>query len=454
MRRTKEVASEMGIDVAWNCAISLRPLDEDGDDDYHMDTFGMADFNAKLPHGVDAVIRHLKDVDNVPLLVRLYTDVTKKSTAEMVQIFREHSDTVLTIGLSHVSHNDEIFSVSSLSIGISLSFQGENQSQTIHPEITENSRVNDSSHLYTHMLSPREVSITSSISSNSCVFNMTLEHGLVNLPSLIAIGRKTLNAGTAATRFMIVAYTSFSFLILLAPCSVSNSIPFIPGIGSILYLLLVVPSLGIAMGFTELDKDAMTVVPMKNIKSESFSRDEPQKLAMYITMKGLVPAAFSQIIYLIAFGTLIIEFDSSLIVDECGSTVISWVDVLHCDMLHSYAGRATLSSGALVIAYHTLCMIAMSASFLSGTIPIFSKPTPLQKNKPWALTAIFGILIVVLYLSLTLESGGLNALPWYFYFLSLVSPLFCLAVCEIVKMQEKKHEERAAKMRRLQFETR
>ena len=27
MRRTKEVASEMGIDVAWNCAISLCPLD-------------------------------------------------------------------------------------------------------------------------------------------------------------------------------------------------------------------------------------------------------------------------------------------------------------------------------------------------------------------------------------------------------------------------------------------
>jgi hypothetical protein len=30
------------------------------------------------------VKRHLKDVDNVPLLVSLFTDVTRKSTCEMV----------------------------------------------------------------------------------------------------------------------------------------------------------------------------------------------------------------------------------------------------------------------------------------------------------------------------------------------------------------------------------
>ena len=75
----------MGIDVAWNCAISLRPLDE-GTDDYYRMTSNYADWdvNAKLPHGVEDVKRHLKEVDNVPLLVSLYTDVTKKTTAEMV----------------------------------------------------------------------------------------------------------------------------------------------------------------------------------------------------------------------------------------------------------------------------------------------------------------------------------------------------------------------------------
>jgi hypothetical protein len=75
MRRTKEVASQMGIDVAWNCAISLRPLGEGEDDQYRMkSTYADWDINAKLPHGIDQVRKHLKEVDNVPLLVSLFTD--------------------------------------------------------------------------------------------------------------------------------------------------------------------------------------------------------------------------------------------------------------------------------------------------------------------------------------------------------------------------------------------
>ena len=52
MRRTKEIASAMGIDVAWNCAISLRALD-DGEEDPHRMKSNYADWdvNARLPHG-------------------------------------------------------------------------------------------------------------------------------------------------------------------------------------------------------------------------------------------------------------------------------------------------------------------------------------------------------------------------------------------------------------------
>lgn len=92
MRRQKELASQMGIDVAWNCAISLRPL-ESGEDDPHRMVSNYADWdiNAKLPHGVDDVRNHLKEVDNVPLLVSLYTDVTKETTRDMVRAFRSPS---------------------------------------------------------------------------------------------------------------------------------------------------------------------------------------------------------------------------------------------------------------------------------------------------------------------------------------------------------------------------
>ena len=86
MRRQKELASQMGIDVAWNCAISLRPLESGQEDDPHRMTSNYADWdvNAKLPHGLENVRTHLREVDNVPLLVSLFTDVTKETTNGMV----------------------------------------------------------------------------------------------------------------------------------------------------------------------------------------------------------------------------------------------------------------------------------------------------------------------------------------------------------------------------------
>jgi hypothetical protein len=77
----------MGIDVAWNCAISLRPL-ESGENDPHrmVSNYGDWDKNARLPHGVRDVRIHIEEVDNVPLLVSLFTDATKTTTKEMVRL--------------------------------------------------------------------------------------------------------------------------------------------------------------------------------------------------------------------------------------------------------------------------------------------------------------------------------------------------------------------------------
>ncbi len=282
---------------------------------------------------------------------------------------------------------------------------------------------------------------------------MPLGHGMVHLTSIIGAGRAALNASTSAAGFMIVAYMSFSLLIFLSPCSMSTSVPFIPGIGSILYLLLVVPIIGIAMTFTEPDEDSLTTVPIKNEKSVTFARGERPRLCIYILSKSILPAAMSQLLYLISFGSLVIEFDSKLVLDECGLAQTSWEYVIRCDALRSYAGPSNSSSGALLISFQALCMVVMSSSFLLGTTPVHSKPSPLQ-NRVWVGAIVLCMVLIILYLSFTLDNGVLKALPWYFYFLSLIFPFVCLTACELVKRSEKKHEQRAAKMRRLHFETR
>jgi len=461
MRRTKELATKMGIDVAWNCAISLRPLDEGEEIDEHRMISNYGDFyvNARLPHGVDAVIRHLKDVDNVPLLVRLYTDVTKTSTAEMINIFREYGDTTLSIGLSHISSNNRIFISSGLGIGVDILLQEEESN------IGERSGVRDTFKKsygdFACDLSPEEVRIVSSLSSNACVFNISLcNGGIAHVSEFIAEGRAALNAATSAGGFMIVAYISYSLLILLSPCTASTSIPLIPGVGTALHLFIVVPIIAIGMGFTKSDEEAMTIVPIKNESAVTFDEDERLRLFLYSLLKALLPAALSQVMYLISIGSLLIEFDSLFLLEKCNLSYIdqerhtAWVHVIRCSALNAYSGPAATQAGCLVVALHMLCIIALSATFLFGSTPIYNKPIPLTKNTVWVGTSLFSTSILLVYLSLTLEIDALKSLPWYFYLLSLISPFLCVGACELIKKKEKKYDSKAAKMRRLQFETR
>lgn len=86
MRRTKELASQMGIDVAWNCAISLRPLEEGTDDNFRMTSnYADWDVNAKLPHGVEDVKRHLEEVNSLCQLVHIFAREWK--TPNYVRIY-------------------------------------------------------------------------------------------------------------------------------------------------------------------------------------------------------------------------------------------------------------------------------------------------------------------------------------------------------------------------------
>lgn len=43
---------------------------------------------AKLPRGIDKIRPHLEHIDNVPLLVSLFTDCTPPVTREMLQIMQ------------------------------------------------------------------------------------------------------------------------------------------------------------------------------------------------------------------------------------------------------------------------------------------------------------------------------------------------------------------------------
>ncbi|KAI9997937.1 hypothetical protein PInf_002195 [Phytophthora infestans] len=113
MRRSKLLAEKMGIETDWNCAIS------DGPDPHRMTSnYSDWDVKARLPHGVEAIKRHLAEVDNVPLLVSLYTDSTPDTISEMISIFQENHEVVMGVGSSLKESNAPLFSKADLAVAL------------------------------------------------------------------------------------------------------------------------------------------------------------------------------------------------------------------------------------------------------------------------------------------------------------------------------------------------
>lgn len=73
---------------------------------------------AKLPRGIENIQPHLENVDNVPLLVSLFTDCSAEATREMLGIMQQYGEIVVCIGSSASNANAEIFLQADCSIGI------------------------------------------------------------------------------------------------------------------------------------------------------------------------------------------------------------------------------------------------------------------------------------------------------------------------------------------------
>ncbi|KAG7347008.1 hypothetical protein IV203_006077 [Nitzschia inconspicua] len=442
MRRQKEIASQMGIDVAWNCAISLRPLDQ-GEEDPHRMVSNYADWdvNAKLPHGIESVKQHLKDVDNVPLLVSLFTDVTKETTKDMIEIFQEYNDTVVVVGLSHLPKNSTIFSAADLAIGVDV--------------LSDCISWSEEDSLYYNALLPSEVNFASAISAHFCGFRLKGISSMEHMPTILAQGRASLSASTNAGIFLLSGYLAFSFFALLNVCSISVALPYIPIVGAILYLLVILPLVGLPITMSDPDQLCMKQVPPKNDVTVDFGKREGKIFYVVSFLKAIPPAVFPQLLYLIAFGELMIEHEFELVQSRCSSNIEpgGWVSVIRCDALNGYSGTARDSAVALSIAELLLCVTVSSASFLYRTLPIWVEP-PWRRNHIWVMGVVVAILVIITYLLVVLESGTSSVLSWYYYILAFCMPFLCLFWNEILKRPEKNVLDRAEKLRRLQFETR
>ena len=176
---------------------------------------------------------------------------------------------------------------------------------------------------------------------------------------------------------------------------------------------------------------------------------------MSTILKSIPPACFPQLLHLIAYGELMIHFEPEYIHNHCsaGASRGEWAQIIRCDALKEYSGVARTSAGAFFLAELIFCTLLVSSTFVHGTIPLQDFP-PWKGNRVWAHSVVIGLLVVVIILAASVGRGSFSALPWYYFVVALVMPLFCIAWNEFLKRIDRKHDMRAEKLRRLQFETR
>lgn len=111
---TKAFGSRLGLEMDWNSCIlfSAPPTSA------HLSAsaFEFSDPKSKLPRGVQNVRPHLLNVDDIPLRLSLFAECDPESIAEMIKIYQENDEVVISVGLASSLKNLKLLAQADLGI--------------------------------------------------------------------------------------------------------------------------------------------------------------------------------------------------------------------------------------------------------------------------------------------------------------------------------------------------
>ncbi|KAG7379218.1 hypothetical protein PHYPSEUDO_008869 [Phytophthora pseudosyringae] len=480
MRRSKLLAEKMGIETDWNCAISLRPLDSDGPDPHRMTSnYSDWDVKARLPHGVEAIKRHLAEVDNVPLLVSLYTDSTPETISEMISIFQENDEVVMGVGSSLKESNAPLFSKADLAVALQGGVHAFFDKSIPHGK--ELPIFSDEDVQFSHILNtlacafrlksaPDDQEKQSSNSTDSKDDATTGGTASVaHLIELIRLGRRMLTNFHQMNTFIFVSQLFIATIIL---ASYAVPFPHVPQLtcASIYWLLWVlVPALSLAMLASASEKGIMKKTPRKN---EEFEMEEDlSRLVAYFVGRHVPSVLLSIAVFECLLG---FSLQASNVADPNAFGIgkfhgFRWTDFVLDNKLVTLRPRPAVVAAAVdraeagMLLIIGICIVTSSCGYLYRCESIF-KLSPFR-NIMWVTTAC-ALLCLQFFLSM-LRAGIVGAdgvtlwhfvsqsVPWAFWVVTLgVWPLVIMGIDEAIKTHDKRHLVRYNKFLRMQFDTR
>ncbi|KAI9998101.1 hypothetical protein PInf_002435 [Phytophthora infestans] len=484
MRRSKLLAEKMGIETDWNCAISLRPLESDGPDPHRMTSnYSDWDVKARLPHGVEAIKRHLAEVDNVPLLVSLYTDSTPDTISEMISIFQENHEVVMGVGSSLKESNAPLFSKADLAVALQGGVHAFFDKPIPHGKelpVFSDEDVQLSHILNTLACAFRLKSAPDDASSQDKARSEATDGkekddattdgtaSVAHLIELIRLGRRMLTNFHQMKTFMFVSQLFIATIILA-----SHAIPFphVPQLScaSVFWLLwILVPALGLSMLASASEKGIMKKTPRKN---EEFDTEEdlPRLVAYFVGRH--VPSVLLSIAVFECLLGFSLQASNAADPSAFGENFreYRWTDFVLDSELVTMMPRPAVVSAAVdraeagMLLLIGVCIVTSSCGYLYRCESMFEL-SPFR-NVMWVATAC---LLLCFQFALSMLRAGIvgadgvtlwhfvsQSVPCTFWGVTLgVWPLAILGVDEAVKTHDRRHLVRYNKFLRMQFDTR
>ena len=476
--RGKVFAQKLGLEADWNCHISLAPVKEEGEgtsDETESDggedqllsrststssslssvinTY-MSYNRARLPKGIDQVRPHLKYVDNVPLLVPLFTDCTTDTIREMIAILQENREIVLCLGNAWNRENLTIFAQADMS----LSLVPEPVDISSCTSVTETCALSTStSSQNTSSMGvvkgwPSPLEMASYLNSTTCQLSFHRDAD-VHLLSLISESRHILGTIRLGLTF------GLGSMLLLSSVMLLSTLLFLPpplsGSHLFWFTLFLVPLLTLTFLSTRADPRINSQMPNRKKKMIWNNR-------WFLLLNFILTFFTSAIIATLLFSLTLLEVCRRDIPNS------------HCDFLLGNRNSSSPWNGwrgeheqGLVFAQDLTAMfiaaslVVLSIRFLHHTEPLWK----LWKYASWQYSAvtIFVVISQMVYFAISqsfvvhvykrLHITGLGSVPPSVWIIGLLWPPVLVLLQELLKNHHKKRFEHLQTHLKLEFET-
>lgn len=394
---------------------------------------------AQLPRGIENIRPHLETMDNVPLLVSLFTDSTAETTKEMVQIMQDYGEVICVMGSSANYKNIGTFIQSDASLAI----------EPRYPQLCQTVPVSTPP-----KVGPSPVAISQLLNSVASSLSFKMEDE-ISIYHLIMESRHYTMSLINGLKFWACTLVSLSLLQL---CSLFLTLPLFLTIGQMMWMsLLILPLLSLSLLGTKKDPNIMNISTGKNNILLNF---DLLKYSLWCYGSRFLPTIVILVICHLLTSVSLIQTCPFSHVNQTEPIVLTKPPILmplnHIDDL-VYCSDDEITTDMVLpqlfnFAFTFLYMVVISLSFVSRTHQIWQKHP--GQNPAWlvitSLLSIFMAIYVALYVG---SSPGEYYAPVHVWIILMVGLVVVALINEIVKRQEIKVEVRYQKRERLEFGT-